>query len=63
MTLTDGGGPDGAPHPDLSVRCFPPLLRQFLAGQQDGRGAAEEIGNANANADGLQLSVPPPVAA
>jgi hypothetical protein len=26
-------GPDGAPHTDLSLRCFPPMLRRALAGR------------------------------
>jgi hypothetical protein len=36
-------GADGVPHIDLSMRCFPPLLRRSLVGQADGPGAAEEI--------------------
>ena len=36
-------GPDGAPHPDLSLRCFPPVLRRAVAAQKDGPNAAEEI--------------------
>ena len=46
--LIDGGavavfGSDGRPHIDLSLRCFPPLLRRSLLAQADGPGAAEEI--------------------
>ncbi len=36
-------GADGVPHVDLSLRCFPPLLRRALAEQADGPGAAEEF--------------------
>jgi hypothetical protein len=36
-------GADGAPHTDLSLRCFPPVLRRSLAARADGPDAAEEI--------------------
>jgi len=36
-------GADGAPHIDLSVRCFPPLLRRQLAEPAYGPNAAEQI--------------------
>jgi hypothetical protein len=36
-------GADGVPHIDLSMRCFPPLLRRALAGQADGPEPPEEI--------------------
>lgn len=36
-------GPDGAPHSDLSLRCFPPLLRRQLIGAGRGTTVIEEL--------------------
>ena len=36
-------GPDGAPHTDLSVRCFPPLLRRRMMAEADGPNPPELV--------------------
>ena len=36
-------GPDGAPHTDLSVRCFPPLLRRRMMAEADGPNPPEPV--------------------